>query len=115
MKLSFNASVILSLILGFFITYKINYVKNPKSIQTRLQEVVLFTNDTCYHIHHWMWMSIIIISILIGRYVKNKMYIFDLIAFLVGGSLVDLLYSDWDIVKNNCHKKKIQGFFKRTA
>ena len=36
--------------------------------------------------------------------IKNKMYIFDLIAFLVGGSLVDLLYSDWDIVKNNLDK-----------
>lgn len=115
MKLSFNASVILSLILGFFITYKINYVKNPDTINTRLQEVVLFTNKACYHIHHWMWMIAIIISILIGRYVKDTIYIFDLIAFLVGASLVDLLYGDWYIVKNNCHKKKIQGFFKRAA
>ena len=60
--------IIVSLLLGFFITYKINYAKKS---QYYFQESIIVVDKTCYHIHHYMWLSLIVLCILIGRYVKN--------------------------------------------
>lgn len=43
---------------------------------------------------------------LIGRYMSSKLLLI-MIAFLIGLSLEDLIYKDWDIIKNNCHKSKL--------
>ena len=104
--------IIVGLLIGYLFTYKINYVKNVKSTNTRLQELVLFTNNNCYHIHHYMWMLMIIFTVIIERKIKTKKYINGILAFLIGSSLVDLLYKDWTLIKDNCHNNKIMKFFK---
>lgn len=103
--------IIVGVIVGFLLTYKISYVKNVQSINTRLQEFVLFTNNNCYHIHHYMWMFVILVTVIIERKIKIKKYMNGLLAFLIGSSLVDLLFKDWTLIKNNCHKNKIMKFF----
>jgi len=103
--------IIVGVIVGFLLTYKISYVKNVQSINTRLQELVLFTNDNCYHIHHYMWMFIILFAVIAERKIKTKKYVNGILAFLIGSSLVDVLYKDWILIKNNCHKNKIMKFF----
>ena len=104
--------IIVGLIIGYLFTYKINYVKNVKSTKTRLQELVLFANNNCYHIHHYMWMMLVIFTVIIERKIKTKKYINGILAFLIGSSLVDLLYKDWMLIKDNCHNDKIMKFFK---
>ena len=103
-----NFIIIIVLILGFVLTY--NRIHTDT---TKLQELVLFTNNTCYHIHHYIWMSIIVILIILDRNIRDKKYINIILAFLIGSSLVDFLFKDWMLIKNNCHKKKIINLFTR--
>ena len=107
-----NFLIISGLILGYVITYRINYIKNVDSVNTRLQEGVFFTSNNCYHIHHFMWMGVIIFFILIDREFSNKKYLNFIISFMLGSSLIDLMFDDWIYVKNNCHKDKIMKFYK---
>ena len=51
---------------------------------------------------------------LIGRYMSSKLLLI-MIAFFIGLSLEDLIYKDWDIIKNNCHKSKLIKFMKNTT
>ena len=44
---------------------------------------------------------------------KTKFYIF--VAFLIGVSSEDLLFKDWNVIKNNCHKSKLIKFMKQTT
>ena len=43
---------------------------------------------------------------------KNLFVLF--ISFLLGICLEDLLFKDWSIIKNNCHKNKLINFMKHT-
>lgn len=98
--------------ISFAIGVKVNYVKNVNSANTRLQELVLFINNSCYHIHHSMWMLLIVGSIAFGRYVNNIFLLYGVVGFLVGASSMDLLFPKWYVVKNLCHRSKIIKFFK---
>ena len=44
---------------------------------------------------------------------KNLFVLF--ISFLLGICLEDLLFKDWSIIKNNCHKNKLIKFMKNTV
>ena len=92
---------------GFWITYIINYKHNLVQQEKRLQELVLFTDDSCYHIHHYITIAGLIIFMLIGRYVESHIIINSIYAFLIGVALEDFLFKDWAIIKNNCHSNKI--------
>ena len=101
------------LIIGFTIMYFINYKKVTKGY--KLQELVLLMKGNCYHIHHFMVMLLIIISIIIGRFLQNDLLLVSIIGLLLGISMEDLLFKDWDLVKNNCHKTKLIKFMKNTT
>ena len=57
-----------------------------------------------------MIFSVIIGAVLFGRYIKNDMLLYSFIGFLIGMSGEDLLFKDWYLVKNNCHKSKLIKF-----
>ena len=96
--------IIVSLFLGLILSYRFNYSKkNDKSVQ----EILLVVNKTCYHIHHYIWLSIVIVCILIGRYIRSDRIIFCIIAFALGSCLEDFFYTDWYLIKGNCHKNRL--------
>lgn len=96
--------LLLSLLFGFFITYHFNYTKRSSN---SFQEAILVVDQACFHIHHYMWLSVVVACILIGRYMHNDKILFCLIAIAVGSSLEDFLFTDWYIIKGNCHKNRL--------
>lgn len=103
---------IIAILVGFILAYFCNY----KVVRGgyKLQELVLLFKGACYHIHHYISCSIIILAILFGRYIKNDNVLFIIIGLLVGCSLEDGLFKDWYLIKNNCHKKKLIKFMMNT-
>ncbi len=111
-KYNIYFNLIIALVIGFFVAYIFNIKSNRKGF--RLQELVLLMKGNCYHIHHFMWIGAMIISMIIARSLsKTKFYIF--VAFLIGVSSEDLLFKDWNVIKNNCHKSKLIKFMKQTT
>ena len=106
---------IVSVLVGFAAGVRLNYVPNTSSADRPLQELVLFANNACYHIHHSMCFSLAIACMAFGRYVENPAVVAGAVGLLVGGALMDLLYPDWDLVTNNCHRAKILLFLERTG
>ena len=98
---------ILAMTSGFVIAYYVNYKQSNKN----LQELILIAKNNCFHIHHFITFSIIILSMLFGYYISGT-YLFLVIAFMIGLSIEDLLFKDWYIIKNNCHKKQLLKLFK---
>jgi len=105
--------IIISLFVGFYGTYRFNYIKNPDDINSRLQELILFFDNKCYHIHHYMWLTLIIIALYIGRYIRKQSHFNMFVAFLIGCAVEGLMFKDWMLIKNNCHQEKIQNLFKK--
>ena len=101
--------VIISLIIGFLIAYFKNY-KGRKN-KDNLQELILLLEIDCYHIHHFIFLGVIIIMMIISRHISTEMF-YILVFFMIGFSLEDLLFKDWNLIKNNCHKKKLINFVK---
>jgi hypothetical protein len=61
-----------------------------------------------------MWIGAMIISMIVARSLsKTSFYL--LVAFLIGVSSEDLLFKDWNVIKNNCHKSKLIKFMKQTT
>jgi hypothetical protein len=110
-------TVLVCIITGFTLAYFKNYKQtthptNPHGFT--LQELVLLMKGACFHIHHWMWAVLLVICILFGRYVTNGYITLGVVGFLIGLSLEDLLFKDWDVVTNNCHKSQLIEFMRRT-
>ncbi|CAI8360821.1 MAG: Uncharacterised protein [Flavobacterium sp. SCGC AAA160-P02] len=97
------------LLFGFYITYLINYVGNTD----RMQEIIAIFSNHCYHIHHWMICFFIIFILLIGHYIKNKLWLYAIIIFLIGVALEDIMFSDFLIIKDNCHGEKLIQILKK--
>ena len=111
-KYNIYVNLMIALVIGFLVAYIFNIKSNRKGF--RLQELVLLMKGNCYHIHHFMWIGAMIISMIIARSLsKTKFYIF--VAFLIGVSSEDLLFKDWNVIKNNCHKSKLIKFMKHTT
>ena len=106
MMILFGMCLVISYLIGYFLNYK---KRNNK-----LQEIILITNDVCYHIHHWMWMTLLVSSMAIGRYISNDYIFCGIVGLWLGSCLEDLLFSDWNIVKNNCHKNKLIKLLRHT-
>tara|TARA_X000000950_G_C13628830_1_gene542571 strand:- start:300 stop:692 length:393 start_codon:yes stop_codon:yes gene_type:complete len=82
-----NISYLMALITGFVIAYFVNY--RAKTAQA----VYLILDKSVYHIHHWMFLSVLILAMVVYKNLPHGVdYIF--IAFLVGVILEDGLYSD---------------------
>ena len=105
--------VFCAIILGFTILYFLNYKSTNSGY--KLQELILLIAGNCYHIHHYMVLGIIILAMLFGKYLNNDKVLFIIIGLLVGMSLEDLLFKDWKVVKNNCHKKKLIKYISKTT
>ena len=105
-------NILISLLIGFLLAYYYNFLTSRKGY--RLQELILLIKGNCYHIHHFMYFGSIIISMIIARSLPETSFTL-LIAFLLGISLEDLLFKDWNIIKNNCHKSKLIKFMKHTT
>ena len=106
-------SIVISLFIGFYGTYRLNYIKNPDGITSRLQELILFFDNKCFHIHHYLWLTLIIISLYIGRYIRKQLHFNMLIAFLFGCAAEGLMFKDWMLVENNCHQAMINNLFQK--
>jgi hypothetical protein len=111
-KYNTYVNICMALLIGFLAAYSCNFKINRKGF--RLQELILLTKGNCYHIHHFMWIGSIIISMIIARYLSKTTF-YLLVAFLIGVSSEDLLFKDWDTIKNNCHKSKLIKFMKHTT
>ncbi len=111
-KYNTYVNICIALVIGFLVAYKFNFKKNRKGF--RLQELVLLMKGNCYHIHHFMWIGAMIISMIIARYLSKTIF-YLLVAFLIGISSEDLLFKDWNIIKNNCHKSKLIKFMQNTT
>tara|TARA_B100001093_G_C26708780_1_gene962481 strand:- start:741 stop:1124 length:384 start_codon:yes stop_codon:yes gene_type:complete len=105
-------NICIALVIGFLIAYSFNFKSNRRGF--RLQELVLLMKGNCYHIHHFMWIAAIIISMIIARYLSKTTF-YLLVAFFIGLSSEDLLFKDWNVIKNNCHKSKLIKFMKQTT
>ena len=96
-KITANKNYILVTILGFILAYQVNY----KS--TTPQALYLIWDKNCYHIHHWITYSILIILLLLYKHYSIDIeYLF--IFFLIGLSLEDFLYRDVLKIRVNCNK-----------
>ena len=60
-----------------------------------------------------MWIGAMIISMIVADPCKN--IILPISCFLIGVSSEDLLFKDWNVIKNNCHKSKLIKFMKQTT
>ena len=101
-----------ALLIGFLLAYIFNFKKNRNGSQ--LQELVLLINGNCHHIHHFILFGSIIIAMIIARSLSKTAF-YLLVAFLLGVSSEDLLFKDWYVIKNNCHKNKLIKFMKNTT
>ena len=101
----FSIMLFLCTSLGFITAYWTNY--NADRGKNKVEELILLTHGSCYHIHHWMWIMALIACVFFGRCVQNRNLVYACVVFLVGMSLEDLLFKDWFEVRNNCHNKKV--------
>ena len=115
--LTLGLTLIGFIVTGFALAYFKNYKQttqphNPHNF--KLQELVLLLKGACFHIHHWMWAMLLVTCLLLGRLVNNDYILFGIVGFLIGMSLEDLLFKDWAVVTNNCHKSQLIEFMRRT-
>jgi len=104
MKQSGYTSVIIYVVFGFSLMYILNYKRVKYS--NKIQKLILYINDDCYHIHHYITSAFTILFILLGYTLRDKpkIWIINVISLLIGVALEDFLYKDWNIIKkNNCN------------
>jgi len=97
--------LISSVVLGFVFAYKFNYSPNKKhgkDINYR-QELDLFIGKTCYHIHHWIYFSILLIVFCLGKYDETYYLSNIIMGALIGFIFEDFLFADVFWIKNNCN------------
>lgn len=104
---------IMSVVLGFVFAFSTNYNANRSGY--RVEELILLTHGVCYHVHHWMWCTLLVLCVCFGRYVKPDIVVFGCVGFLIGLSLEDLLFKDWYEIRNNCHKGRVIAFMNHTS
>lgn len=101
--------IIASISISFIVTYFINYYRGKNS---KLQELILIVNNSCYHIHHSITLTLMMVCLLVGRYIKNNSTLAAIFGIYIGMVAEDFLYKDWYLIKNNCHKKLLLKFVK---
>ena len=109
-------TVFICVVTGFVVAYFKNYKQTSQHTthNFKLQELVLLMKGSCFHVHHWMWALLLVACLLFGRFVYNNYIIGGLCGFLIGLSLEDLLFKDWNVVTNNCHKSQLIEFMRHT-
>lgn len=68
--------------------------------------LIYISGNLCLHIHHWMYLFPFVVYTIILCFVSGG-YFTRIVGlgtgFLVGLSMLDFRYADWDIVKTPCH------------
>ena len=90
--------MIFGTILGFIILVCLNYFPQKKNYK---EELDFFIGKHCFHIHHWISLSIIILFMMAGRYASLTHYRF-LIGILLGAIMEDFLFRNIFNIRN-CH------------
>ena len=96
---------IISVIFGFLIGYIFNYSphkKHGKKLRYR-QEFDLFIGKYCYHIHHWITLSVLLIVLNLGKYDMDGVLFNFTEWFILGLILEGFLFKDAFKIKNNCN------------
>lgn len=88
-----NIILLLSFIIGFFLLYKINYIPNMYHENIR-QELILYIQDSSYHIHHWITFSLFLFFIFIGKYLKNEIILSIIVGTFLGFIVEGFLFKD---------------------
>ncbi len=87
--------------LAFLITFSLAYMFNFKSEEQ--QELLFVINQKCYHLHHWLVFSTIIIGGYVLSYVPR-----DVLNVIVAGTIgfiaEGLLYKDFLNIREDCDK-----------
>ena len=65
-------------IIVFIFAAEINYFKKPSQVQ----KLILGWNKHCYHIHHWITFSILLLTFITGRYCDDIVFNFILVVFI---------------------------------
>jgi hypothetical protein len=69
--------------------------------------LLLYKSDNiCYHIHHWMYMIVVIFLIYVCVTISNGTFnkiILVIIGFFIGGILGDLKYRDFYVILQKCN------------
>lgn len=90
-------SILLIFLFGLAISYMSNYSTSEKN------ELLLIWQNKCYHIHHWITYSIIIVCLYSYKHL-NKNFIHILTIFLLGLMAEDLFYRDILQIREPCSK-----------
>lgn len=94
-----NKIILLFLVLSISFMYNIqlNYIRNPLYIE----ELRLIWGPRCYHIHHLITFSGIILLLLIGKY-SPSIITYIIIMLCLGSIAEDFLFSDIFIIREPC-------------
>ena len=92
-----NIFVVIMFLISFAYNIKLNYMKKPSYIE----ELKLYWGNHCYHIHHWITFSMVIILILISIFAP-RIVPYTIIALSLGAIAEDFLYHDIFILKESC-------------
>lgn len=110
-KKNYKKIFIIFTLIGFLLAIYFNYLPSIKN--NIRQELDIIINNTCYHIHHWIYYLLIIFFILLGRNINNDTFLFSFIGVLLGFILEDFMFlfnSNKNIfkIKNKCNLFKIK-------
>ena len=105
-KFFFHLFLLLATLICFLLLYFINFlpVKEHKKKNTYILELYFFINNQCYHIHHWITLSVILIIIFLINIIDNIIILNIIIGLILGAILEDFLFKDEFKLKNNCFK-----------
>ena len=84
--------LILFTVVSFIVAYFINYMPLHKR-KYYIQELDLRVGNDCYHLHHWIIFSILLIVLFVGRYIKNDIIFHSIIGLCLGFILEDFLFT----------------------
>lgn len=91
--------------------------------ENKVQELILFMNHSCYHIHHWITFTAVLVVFYMGvicghvtpfsarphdtlRYVPHAALLLP-VAVLLPWIVEGLLFSDWNEIKGNCDMNRV--------
>ena len=90
--------LLLSIIVGFIITYFVNY--KPYKSKKDARKLILYWSKNKYHIHHWITFSILIFFLLLGSFLPFSI-VLVLIGLGIGANIISCFYKDWCKIKFN--------------
>ena len=86
-------------LVSFLITVWINYLNNS----VKIQKLVLRWEEKCFHIHHWLTFSGILIAFVLGRYLNLAHFNIGVV-ILLGIIAEDFLFKDVFTICKPCEE-----------